>query len=873
MKPSTGLLAVNVPECKTPKPTCILLHQIFTRQAAETPENIAIIHQDQPLSYHELDDASDGVACRLQTAGVGPGALVALSAQRSPEMVIGILAILKAGAAYLPLDPADPTQRLEVIIEEARPAAILLQDQLRGKLPSELQIPILGLEDKSSAIGRPIPAELSPESLAYVLYTSGSTGKPKGVMIPHRAVYSFLRRMQEAYPLSPEDRIMQRAAYTFDCSIQELFWPLCTGAAMVLARPGFEVDPDYLVALINAQKISTLVFVPSSLALFLEHPNADSCASLKRVFCIGEPLPAGLVGRFFTKLPDSEFYNSYGPTETTVAVTTWKCRAGDELRPNIPIGFPLPNVQLYILDGQMKPVAPKATGELYIGGAQLGLGYLHSFDLTNKAFVPNPFGEGRLYKTGDLVCYRQDGAIEFHGRLDHQVKLHGLRIELGEIEVVLRKHPAVRDCVVLAEEDRLLAYVVAAGVSSDDLREHAQQMLPAYMVPLAVVFLDKLPLTPHGKINRRALPTPAIVAHTNGPVAPRNALETQLIGIWEKVLSHHPIGITDNFFSELGGDSLRAVLIFAEIDKALGKRLPLASLFEAPTIEKLARKIARGPSERDWRPLVAIQLQGKNPPFFAIHGGDGNVLFYRQLAEFLGKEQPFYGFQAQGLDGNPCTETSVEAIAAYYLEEIRNVQPRGPYLLGGYSFGGLLSYEIALELRAAGEEVALLALFDTPNPGNRPRARSWMQVAPYRIPRLLSKGVTIGDIFKHSAALIGGKFGAQLLKWNERYQTLAMRGRPDPASLLALQIGTAHCCASLVYKPRPYAGKITLFRSLNQPIDFEVQADLGWSSVAQGAVEVHDVPGSHTTLFSDHTTVRILAKKVAECIKSSLADN
>jgi thioesterase domain-containing protein/acyl carrier protein len=521
----------------------------------------------------------------------------------------------------------------------------------------------------------------------------------------------------------------------------------------------------------------------------------------------------------------------------------------------------------------MKPVAPTATGELYIGGTQLGLGYLHRPDLTNQAFVPNPFGEGQLYKTGDLACFREDGAVEFHGRLDHQVKLHGLRIELGEIEVVLRKHPAVRDCVVVVDEGRLLAYVAAAGICSDDLREHAQQTLPAYMVPCAVVLLDKLPLTSHGKINRRALPKRAIVSRKNGPVAPRNELETQLIGIWERVLSVHAIGITDNFFSELGGDSLQAVLIFAEIDKALGKRLPLASLFEAPTIEKLAQKIARGPSERDWRPRVAIQLQGKNPPFFAIHGGDGNVLFYRQLSEFLGKEQPFYGFQAQGLDGNPRTETSIEAIAAYYLREIRNVQPHGPYLLGGYSFGGLLSYEIARELRAAGEEVALLALFDTPNPGNRPRARSWMQVAPYRIPRLLSRGVTLGDIFEYSAAHIGGKFGVQLLKWNERYQTLAMRGHGDPAKLLALRMRTAHCCASLVYKPRPYAGKITLFRSLNQPIDFEVQADLGWSSVAQGAVEVHDVPGSHTTLFSDDRTVRILAKKVAECIKSSLSDN
>lgn len=871
MKLSTASLAVNDLQCNAPHPTGILLHQIFARQAAEAAERIALIHEDQPLTYQHLDHASDAIACRLQTAGVGPGALVALLSQRSPEMVIGILAILKAGAAYLPLDPAHPTQRLEVILDDAKPAAILLQDQLRRKLPSKLQIPILRLEEKSFPIGRPIPAELSPESLAYVLYTSGSTGKPKGVMIPHRAVYSFLRRMQEAYPLCPEDRIMQRSAYTFDCSVPELFWPLCTGAAMVLARPGLEVDPDYLVALINAQNISTLCFVPSSLALFLEHPNADSCRSLKRVFCAGETLPAGLVARFFTTLPDAELYNAYGPTETTVYVTTWKCRAGDELRPNVTIGLPLANIQLYILDNQIEPVASGATGELYIGGAQLALGYLHRPDLTDKAFVPNPFGEGRLYKTGDLACYREDGAVEFHGRIDHQVKLHGLRIELGEIDATLGKHPAVRDCVVVVHQERLVAYVVGTGVSSDDLRQHAQRTLPTYMVPSLVVFVEKLPLTSNGKIDRRGLPEPVIVPSENGSVAPRTALETQLVAIWEKVLSCHPIGVTDNFFSELRGDSLQAASIFAGIDKILGKRLPLATLLEAPTIEKLAQKIWQEPRPENWKPLVAIQIAGTRPPFFGIHGADGNVLFYRRFSEFLGREQPFYGLQAQGLDGSPVTQASIETTAAYYLEEIRNVQSHGPYLLGGYSFGGLLSYEIARELRAIGEEVALLVLFDTPNPANPPRARPWMQVARYRIPRLLSRGVTAGRIFEFSAAHIGGKFGAQLLKWNERFHSLATREQSDPAKLLDLQMRMAHCRASLVYKPRPYAGKITLFRSLHEPSDFEPQSDLGWSTVALGGVEVHDVPGSHTTLFSDDSIVQILARKVAECIKSSLA--
>src|SRR6516164_4752231 len=709
-------------------PANMLLHQLFEAQAAKTPDLTAVVYEDQTVSYRQLDQAADALACRVQAAGVAPGDLVALLSERSPEMVIGMLAILKAGGACLPLDPAHPTQRLQLIIDDAKPAVLLLQDQFRAKLSSELQVPILGLQEKCPAMGRPIPAELSPESLAHALYTSGSTGKPKGVMIPHRAVCNFLHCIQETYSLCPEDRFMQRSRCTFDPSIRELFWPLITGAAVVLAQPGLESDPGYLIALINAQHISAMNFVPSFLALFLEHPKADSCRALRRVFCVGETLPPDSVARFFSTLPGAELYNVYGLTETEGFVTTWRCRPGDELRPKVPIGLPLPIAQLYILDNQMEPVATGVTGELYIAGAQVALGYLHRPDLTDKIFVPNPFGEGRLLKTGDLGCYREDGAIESHGRIDHQVKLHGLRIELGEIEVVLRKHPAVRDCVIVVHEERLVAYVVATGASSDDLRQHAQQTLPASMVPSVVVFLDELPRTPTGKVDRRALPEPVIVPRENGLVAPQTALQSQLVAIWERVLSYHPIGITDNFFSELGGDSLQAVCIFAEIDQFLGKRVPLATLFEAPTIEKLAQKMSQEPRPENWKPLVAIQLSGARPPFFGIHGADGNVLFYRRFSELLGGEQPFYALQSQGLDGNLITRTTVETVAAYYLEEIRKIQPHGPYLLGGYSFGGLVSYEIARQLRAAGEKVALLVLFDTSNPADRPRTRPWMEV-------------------------------------------------------------------------------------------------------------------------------------------------
>ena len=851
-------------------PTDILLHQLFETQAARTPDATAVVYEDQTLSYRQLDQAADALTCRLQAAGVGPGALVALLSERSPEMVIGILAILKAGGAYLPLHSEYPAQGLAVILDDAKPAVIVLQDHLRANLPSKLQMPVLSLEEKPPATGHPIPAEVNPESAAYVHYTSGSTGQPKGVMIPHRAVCSFLRCTQDAYLLRSQDRVLQKTAYTFDVSVPEFFWPLTVGAAMVLARPRHEADPEYLVAIINEEQITTINFVPPTLALFLDHPHVNSCRSLKRVFTAGETLPAKIVGRFFAALPNTELHNAYGPTEATVWMTTWRCHAEDAILNNVPIGLPMVNTQVHILDDYMAPVASGAIGELYIGGEQVGIGYLNRQALTENVFVPNPFGEGRLYKTGDLGRYLEDGAIEFHGRIDHQVKISGLRIELGEIDATLRTHPAVRNCVVIAREERLIAYVVATGVTSNDLLQHARQTLPHYMVP-AIVFLEKLPLTSNGKINKKALPDPIfLVARENEPVVPRTVVQTQLVAIWEKVLNGQPIGVTDNFFS-LGGTSLQALQIFSAIGPIFGKRFSVATLFEAPTIEQLAQKISQEPSGQDWNPLVAIQLQGKNPPFFAVHGGDGNVLFYRQVSEFLGKERPFYGLQAQGLNGSPITQTSVEQLAASYLNAIRNVQPHGPYLLGGYCFGGMVAYEIAYELKAAGEEVALLVLFDASNPEHPPRLRSWAEVVRYRIPRLLSHGVTAEHVFEYCEGLVRGRLGVKFLKWNEQFHSLTI-GKNDPAKLLDLRIRMAHRRAAIAYKPRPYAGKITLFRTIEQPLDFEDQPDLGWSTVAQGGLDVHNVPGNHKTLFWDDD-VEVFARQVEQCIQSSLATN
>jgi amino acid adenylation domain-containing protein len=631
----------------------VRLHDLIEAQVQLTPDAVAVVFEDERLTYREVNRRANQLAHRLGKLGVGPEVIVGVFAERSVEMVVGLVATLKAGGAYLPLDPSYPVERLSFMLSDAQPIIVLVQRSLAAKLPQYPgEVVFLGDDFAAESDANPTNST-QPENLAYVIYTSGSTGQPKGVMNTHRGICNWLLWLQETYPLTIDDRILQKTVFTFDVSLGEFFWSLIAGSQLVVARPRLHGDSNYLIKTICENRITAIHFVPSMLSAFLEDKDVGRCSSLRYVISIGEPLPVELQERFFAVLPHAQLHNLYGPTEAAVVVTYWKCERGSGER-IVPIGRPVANTQLYILDGAMEPVPVGVTGELHIGGVQVARGYLNRPELTAKAFVPNPFGEGRLYKTGDLARHRSDGAIEFLGRIDHQVKLRGFRIELGEIEAVIEKHPAVRECVAVVREDKvassssLVGYVVASDVTAAELRQHAQKSLPDYMVPSALVFLEELPLTANGKLDRRALPEPVAVHGENGAASPRTALETQLVAIWEKVLRLQPIGITDNFFSQLGGDSLQAVRIFAEIEQTLGTRLPLGTLFKMPTIEKMAQKILEETRQEDWGPLVAIQLQGKRPPFFGIHGADGNVLFYRKFSELLGKEQPFYGLQAQG---------------------------------------------------------------------------------------------------------------------------------------------------------------------------------------------------------------------------------
>ncbi|MBJ9978522.1 amino acid adenylation domain-containing protein, partial [Pseudomonas sp. S75] len=514
-------VTVDWNDTRTEYPALATLQTMVEAQVARAPGAPALVFEGQKLSYAQLNTRANRLAGYLRERGVGPDVRVGVCLERSLEMVIALLGIVKAGGAYLPLDPSLPTQRLAYMLENAAPALVLAQASSIASLPQDY--PQTWIMDEAALAGysqdNPL-GESGAEQLAYVIYTSGSTGRPKGVAVEHAGIVNRLQWMQEAYPLGATDRVLQKTPFSFDVSVWEFFWPLAYGATLVVARPGGHQDVDYLARLIEQEAITTLHFVPPMLEVFLNSADLGGCPSLKQVMCSGQALPLELQQRFFERLPGVALHNLYGPTEASVDVTFWACDP-EYQQGCVPIGRPIANTRIYLLDPQMNPVPAGVAGELYIGGVGLARGYLGRADLTAAAFVPDPFGPagGRLYKTGDLARYRSAGEIEYLGRLDHQVKLHGLRIELGEIEAGLARYPGIREAVVLAQagdggEGRLVAYYTLVSgdqaIAVDDLRAHLGSELPAYMVPHSYLLLETLPLSPNGKLDRRALP---VVAH------------------------------------------------------------------------------------------------------------------------------------------------------------------------------------------------------------------------------------------------------------------------------------------------------------------------------------------------------------------------
>ncbi len=583
-------------------PADACLHRLFEAQVERTPEAIALVFEGREQSYAELNRRANQLARTLRRIGVGPEVLVGVCMERSLELVVAVTAILKAGGAWVPLDPDYPPQRLAFLLADTVVPVVLTQQHLAERLP-ESDVHLLCLdrdwERVAESEGDDLEDGAAAGNLAYVIYTSGSTGRPKGVMNEHRGICNRLFWMQDAYRIGADDVVLQKTPLGFDVSVWELFWPLMVGARLVLARPGGHRDPAYLRGAIAEHRVTTLHFVPSMLRVFLEEPGLEACTSLRRVICSGEALPLDLTERFFARLP-AELHNLYGPTEAAIDVTHWTCRPGG-LNGIVPIGRPVANTAIYVLDEALRPLPPGVPGELHIGGVQVARGYLNRPELSAEKFIADPFGEdptARLYKTGDLARFLPDGNLEYLGRLDFQVKLRGIRIEPGEIETALRAHPAIREAVVTAREDTpgLVAYLVpqrgGAAPAPGELRSFLLRSLPEAMVPAAFVILAELPLSASGKLDRRALPAPRPSPELpTGYRAPTTALEEFLARAWQEALGIERIGVEDDYF-ELGGDSIQGAVIVNRIQQELDAFVYVVALFEAPTISRLASYLA-----------------------------------------------------------------------------------------------------------------------------------------------------------------------------------------------------------------------------------------------------------------------------------------
>ncbi|MFE5711065.1 amino acid adenylation domain-containing protein [Streptomyces sp. NPDC056501] len=715
------------------------LPRLFAEQARRTPDATAVLFEDERIDYATLDARAEHLARHLVAHGARPERVVAVTLPRSVELLVALYAVHKAGAAYLPIDPDYPQDRVAHMLDDAAPVLVLTPELL-----AELEAaPAPASTPASTPAFTPesgLP-EARPEHPAYVIYTSGSTGRPKGVVVTHAAIVNRLAWMQHEYGLEAGERVLQKTPSSFDVSVWEFFWPLITGATLVVARPEGHKDPDYLAALIRRHSITTVHFVPSMLEAFLAATDIAACRSLRRVICSGEALPTALAERL-TAVSAAELHNLYGPTEAAVDVTShpFDPAGGDGDAVGVPIGRPVWNTGVHVLDAALRPVPPGVTGELYLSGVQLARGYLGRAALTSERFTAAPFGPpgSRMYRTGDLARWRRDGVVEFLGRADDQVKLRGFRIELGEITAVLSQHPGVRQAAVVVREDRpgdrrLVAYVVAGthpdgtegeeaeegAAGLDELRDHTARSLPAHMVPGQFVRLAELPLSPSGKLDRRRLPRP-VRADTTPVRGPRDSREETLCGLFAETLGVETVGIDDGFF-DLGGHSLLATRLIAGIRRAFGVDLGIQALFEAPTVAGLAGRLAGDGSPTGARAddslASPLPLRPRGPlahaaPLFCVHPAAGISWVYAGLLRHLGPERPLYGLQARGLTPPELPASGLDGMVKDYLAQLRSVQPEGPYHLLGWSFGGLVAHALATRLRAEGEEVALLAIMD-----------------------------------------------------------------------------------------------------------------------------------------------------------------
>ncbi|TQV68007.1 amino acid adenylation domain-containing protein [Exilibacterium tricleocarpae] len=874
----------------SPDDRCI--HQLIQRRAGKSPDSVALIYDDRILTYDELNVASNQLANYLLKKGVGPESKVGIFIERSFDMIIGILGVAKAGAAYVPIEVDYPKQRIEYVIEDSSVYLLITQENLCDILPVNIRTPRLCIDRDWPIIAEePISAPdifVSPDNLLYVIYTSGSTGKPKGVMITHASLSAHIAWKERVFGFNSEDVVLHKTPIGFDVSVWEWSVPLVVGSKLLIAKSGGHRDPEYLIDLVAEQQVTAFQVVPSLLNELIAEASRDQIKSLRYLFCGGEELPPAVLHKFKKLHSSAVLYNFYGPTEATIDSTYWACDLSRPLSV-VPIGRPVDNGNIYILDKQLNPLPNNVVGEIYVGGSIVGRGYGNRPGLTAMNFIPNPYSDtagNRLYRSGDLGRYLSDGNIEYIGRIDHQVKIRGFRIELGEIENVLREIGGVDEVAVSAlalrkdrSDENIVAYLVvdsSSEVSSSSLKKHLLASLPDYMIPSKFVFLDRLPLTPNGKVDREALPKPDQSSGV-AKVKPRNEIELKLTNIVEDLLEYDVHSIYENFF-DMGGHSLLALRLLAIVKKEFGRELPLSTFFNDPTIAYLSSRLQENNSSlKVWRPIVAIQPVGTRLPLFCIHAAGGSALSYRDLAKCLKKyDQPVYGLQARGLLEGQSPYASIEEAAKNYISAIKSVQKEGPYHLLGWSAGGTIAFEIAQQMLVSENDVAFIGLLDT-----MIRTSSLSCEIKHLNKITLLFHILLGDltvdppshIIDDTVSLDEESQVAYVIRHLndsgiETYFTVGEMVR-------RLQVLSMSSHFVDHYKPKSYKGELNFFRAselsdLSKKFDINSLGSYDWKPYAN-TVNEYKVPGHHAALMFP-PNVEPLAAIIMNAISKSGVD-
>jgi amino acid adenylation domain-containing protein len=855
------------------------LHHLISEQAQNFSDKIAIKFAGETLTYQQLNEKANQLAAFLISEGVKKGDKVAFALNRSGQLIIVMLGIMKAGATYVPVDPQFPLPRINHMLTDSAAVLLITAEPYKERYQSnakELLIeniwPMLGQYPVTDTA-----IDVSGNDLVYILYTSGSTGMPKGVQITHHNLINFLYSMQKAPGIKATDKLLAVTTVSFDISALELFLPLLNGATIIIADSTDAKDGRALLDLIEHEGVTVMQATPYTWRIMLE-AGWDHSAPIK-VICGGEALPKELAEKILQRA--ESLWNVYGPTETTVWSTVKQIKADDKL---ITIGRPIDNTAIYILDSYLNPLPPGTAGELYIGGDGVAKGYLNQPTLTAEKFIADPFSSAvgsKMYRTGDLGKFTDDGEIECLGRIDAQIKIRGYRIETGEIEYHLVNQYNIKEAVVLARADKnginkLVAFIVIkpayqAENETEQIKDWRMALrinLPDYMIPDELIVIPAMPLTPNGKTDKKALADQNIkLAETiNLYMPPRTDVEKLVTDIWSEFLEIEKIGIYDNFF-ELGGHSLIAVQVMTRIEKLTGKRLPLAALFENSTIEKLALMLEMDGKSIVWDSLVPVKPTGNKMPLYIVHGAGLNVLLFNTLASEMDADQPVYGLQAKGLNGIDEPLTNIADIAEHYIASIMAKNPNGPYALAGYSFGGIIAFEMAKQLQAEGKQVKMLAMFDTyayRSPYYDPwltiqvkRGKFFMRKLLYNLSFHNGLGNTVNHVAKAT------KRGFTRLIWK-----LSKNEKQEGFFGYANKIDEMNILAEKRYKLEPQNIAVELFRAEDRTFYMDDFEYLGWKPYALKGVNIHKIPGEHNSIFKAPND-KVFASILQNCLNEA----